>query len=111
MSEELEPEEQQEQQLRQEYGWLYDRLLELLFEHDPVQLAAFGAPKDEYSVEVDEFLPLLKEIHSPVMVSQVLYKVFAHMFDEKMIFPRRAMFDPLAEEIWNVYQSWHDESV
>ena len=54
---------------------------EILCEHDPAGLVALGAPKDEYSVEVDAFLPLLLTIQSPILLSQVLYEVFAQMFD------------------------------
>lgn len=109
MHEEIEPEEQREQQLRQEYGWLYDPLTEILCEHDPAGLVAVGAPKDEYSVEVDAFLPLLPEIQSPILLSQVLYEVFVHMFDEHMMRSRRAVFDPLAADIWKVFQRWQSE--
>ena len=109
MREELEPEEQQEQQLRQEYGWLYDRLTEILCEHDPVGLVALGAPKDEYSVEVDKFLPFLPTIQSPILLSQVLYEVFVHMFDERMMCSRKAVFDPIAADIWKAFQRWQNE--
>lgn len=106
MPEELEPEEQREHQRRQEYGWFYDRLMEILYEHDPVGLIAFGAPKDEYSVEVDAFLPLLPGMQSPILLSQVLYEVFVQMFDEQMMRSRRAAFDSLAADVWNVFQQY-----
>lgn len=109
MVEELEPQEKREQQLRQEYGWLHDRLVEIFFLHDPARLAALGAPDDEYSVEVDEFLSHLKEIRTPIALSQVLYEAFVRMFDEKMMLPRRASFESLAEDVWKAYQDWQNE--
>lgn len=45
MHEEPKPEEQREQQLRQEYGWLYDRLTEILCEHDPTDSLPLVLPK------------------------------------------------------------------
>ncbi len=88
MTDELESEELRALQLRQEYGWLYDRLTEILFEYDLAKLAAVGVPLDEYSVEVDRILPFMKEIESPTRLSQKLYEVFVQMFNEKMILPQ-----------------------
>jgi hypothetical protein len=111
MTEKMEPEEQQEQLLRQEYGWFYDQITEILFIHDLAHLAALGAPGDEYSVEVDAFLPHLPEIQSPIFLSQALYEVFVHMFSEEMMHHQRSAFDALAEDIWKAYQSWKSERV
>lgn len=72
----------------------------------PFGLIAVGAPKDEYSVEVDAFLPLLPGIQSPILLSQVLYEVFVQMFDERMMRSRRAAFASLAADIWKVFQEY-----
>jgi hypothetical protein len=106
MSEEIEPEEQRGLLLRQKYGELYDQLSEILFLHDPVGLAALGAPEDEYSVEVKEFLPHLQEIKSLPALSQLLYDVFVRMFSKEMISQQKIMFDPIAEDIWEAYKHW-----
>ena|SRR5579884_4234385 len=109
MTEGMEPEERLEQQLREEYGWLYDRLTEILYAHDIVGLAALESPEDEYSVEVDKFLPLLPEIQSSASLSQVLYEVFVRMFGKEVIPHKSAKFDALAEDVWKTYQSWRNE--
>lgn len=46
--------------LKAEYGELFDAIAALLFRHDPISIAAAGAPKDEYEPEVGTILPRLK---------------------------------------------------
>ena len=58
------------------------RLTALLFEADPMGLAAIGAPADEYSPEAGTIAPRLATVASEQDVLQIIYDEFQAWFGE-----------------------------
>ena len=58
------------------------RLTALLFEADPMGLAAIGAPADEYSPEAGTIAPRLATAASEQDVLQIIYDEFQAWFGE-----------------------------
>jgi hypothetical protein len=86
------------QELRAEFGALYDRVSSILFEQDPGGVN-FGDNRDEYESEVDMILPRLRACTSADDVQGVLIAVFRKMFDEETV-RSRAQFRGIATLIW-----------
>lgn len=92
--------EERKKQLKAAYGGLYDEVLHILHEHDPVGI---GYLPDEYEPEVSSILPRLKEAHSPEEVTTMVHQEFVRWFDAG-IAGEEARYVSLSREIWNAYQ-------
>jgi len=88
--------------LRLRYLSLYHGLTDLLYRHDPVGLAAAGAPKDEYEPEVGTIIPRLRNANSPDDVRLILHQEFLRWFEAETSGPESA-YDRIAQEIWNKF--------
>jgi hypothetical protein len=82
--------------LQNEYGPVHDWLKGLLYRHDLEGLTGPGTQYDEYSVEAEQLLPILREMYRKkevdwVKVESELRKVFRHYPAGK--------FDAAAQEI------------
>jgi len=62
--------------LRLRYMSLPRGVSQLLYRHDPVGLAALGAPKDEYESEVSTLIPKLKGATGPDDVRRIVHQEF-----------------------------------
>jgi hypothetical protein len=106
--------EQQRQNLKQEYGWLYEASIQLLAEYDPMHLIAMGAPRDEYEPEVDVILLRLPEASSPSTLGQIIYEAFVHCFGSTFsLLPyqssserTKTRFAAMGEKAWASWRQW-----
>lgn len=90
------------QTLRREYGEeLYDKVLEILFQNDPIGIN-FEFNTDEYEPEVDTILPRLKEARSPEDLQGIIHREFVRWFDADIAGPK-AKYARIAQEVWNAY--------
>lgn len=88
--------------LKATYGNLYEEVLGLLREADPLRLIAIGAPEDEYSPEVSTILPRLREATSAPEVERIVHEEFVRWFDADLAGPR-TNYAEVAEKIWEVW--------
>jgi hypothetical protein len=87
---------------RLQYKNLHSGLTALLYRHDPISLAAAGAPKDEYEPEVSTIIPRLKNANSAEDVRRIVHEEFLHWFDgEKTAGPESA-YTAIAQDIWDL---------
>lgn len=84
--------------LRRKYRDLYDRLTRLLFEHDPMHVAAL---LDEYEPEVERILPKLAACRSRAELTELIHDVFREMFSPEMA-GARDRYEPIARDIWKI---------
>jgi hypothetical protein len=61
---------------RVHYQDLHRALTQLMYRHDPLKLAAAGAPKDEYAPEVGSIIPRLKDANTPDDVRRIVHEEF-----------------------------------
>jgi len=86
--------------LRLRYQNLHRGLTELLYRHDPIGLAATGAPKDEYEPEVNTIIPRLKGASSADDVRRIVHQEFLHWFGGEETAGPESAYDSIANEIW-----------
>jgi hypothetical protein len=82
-----------------QYLDLHRRLSELLYRHDPISLAAAGAPEDEYEPEVSTIIPRLSDARAPDNVLRIVHQEFLHWFGETA--GPESAYKEIADEIWN----------
>lgn len=77
---------------------LFESILRILYDYDPMGIPDHHESPTEYSIEVDTILPRLEEANSEDDVWRVVYKEFVRWFGDTA---RRRMFrfDPIAAEI------------
>ena len=97
------------QELRQQFGSLYDQVMNLLRQHDPLSLLEAGVPNDEYEPELGTILPRLAETHEPRDVMRVVHEEFVRWFDAD-IAGHRSDYQALGQDIWQVYEGWKTAS-
>ena len=111
--------EQQRQNLKQEYGWLYDALIQLLAEYDPTNLIVMGAPSDEYDLEVDVIFAAIAEASSPSSQGIIiLYEAFVHCFGSsfsRLLYQStsertKTHFAVMGEKAWTKYKQWEEKA-
>jgi hypothetical protein len=98
MSDEGERSRSARRAIRREYGALYDRVLRLLFDLDPVGIN-FGDNADEYEPEVDTILPRLRLCTSAADVQRVVHEEFSRWFDADVAGPSER-YARVSEKIW-----------
>lgn len=84
--------------LRRKYGRLYEQLAGMLFQHDPMHIAA---TRDEYEPEVERILPLIEQARSVDELTGVVHGVFREMFSPELAGPQKT-YVPIAREIWKI---------
>ena len=80
---------------------LYEALVGILFQHDPVRICddSNATQETEYAPEVDTILPRLKEVSSIQELRQVVYEEFIRWFDRSAGPIER--YDQAVQDIWN----------
>ena len=111
------PSESQRSILKQKYGWLYNALVKLLANEDPMYLISMGVPDDEYDIEVNAFLPRLPEANSPSELGQIIYEAFVKCFGETFVPSdkppsehRKRQFEIIGEKAWALWTRWREEA-
>lgn len=89
------------QPLWNKYPELYEALVGILFQHDPVRICddSNAMQETEYTSEVNTILPRLKEVSSIQELRQVMYEEFIRWFDQSAGPIER--YDQVAQDIWN----------
>ncbi len=77
-----------------------DELSAILFRHDPIGLAAIGAPKDEYDCEATRILPRLPEVSSPEELRSLIHQEFLRFFDDEGTAGPESAYDAIAQDVW-----------
>jgi hypothetical protein len=85
-----------------EYGPLFDSIVALLFQHDPVGIK-FESNTDEYEPEAEAILPRLNACQSVENVRQVVHEEFVRWFDPSTV-GRVERYTQIAIEIWALWQ-------
>lgn len=92
------------QQLREEYGDLFDEVSAILFDLDPVGIN-FEFNNDEYEPEVGTILPRLKSCQSVGDVRRVVHQEVVHWFDNDIAGPE-THYQDAAECIWAAWRRY-----
>jgi hypothetical protein len=90
-------------ELRLRYLSLHRGLSELLYRHDPIGLAALGAPKDEYESEVSTIIPKLKDATSSDDVRRIVHREFLRWFGDEQTAGPESSYNAIASEIWDKF--------
>ena len=77
----------------------------LLYRHDPLGLAAAGAPKDEYEPEVSTIIPRLKDANSAEDVRRIVHEEFLHWFDGEETAGPESAYSRIAQDIWTAFMA------
>jgi hypothetical protein len=83
--------------LRLRYLSLHRGLSELLYRHDPIGLAAAGAPKDEYECTI---IPKLKGASGSDDVRRIVHQEFLRWFEDEQTAGPESAYNAIACEIW-----------
>jgi hypothetical protein len=92
--------QERKKQLQSAYGGLYDEVLHILHDHDPVGI---GYIPDEYEPEVGTILPRLKEAHSPEQTTAMVHEEFVRWFSAE-IAEAQSKYEAIGREIWAAYE-------
>lgn len=84
--------------LKRKYQKLYDDVAHVLYQHDPMHIAA---ATDEYEPEVERILPGLAGCTSADDVLKLVQRVFSEMFWPEAAEPRER-HEAIAKDIWRV---------
>ena len=103
MSRTREEDVRERSRLTAEYRELYDKVVALLFRHDPEGIN-FETNTDEYEPEVDTILPRLRSCHSEDDdVLKVVHEEFVQWFGAETAGPREH-YARIAAEIWQLWR-------
>lgn len=94
--------ERKRYQFRITYDWLYDVVLELLAEYDPIGIALCV---DEYEPEVSTILPRLGEAQTSKELAAIIHEEFERWFSPNMAGSSEDYL-LLAKDIWEAYLLW-----
>ena len=101
--------EEKNQALRDEYGELFDQIMEILFRHDPVGIN-FEVNTDEYSPEARTILPSLRGCHSVEDTQRLVHQEFQAWFGLKTAGPYE-WYAACSTEIWQAWLKAKDSIV
>ena len=91
------------EQLKKQYGTLFDTVAALLFQNDPMGIN-FGDNTDEYDPETGTILPRLAGAKSVEDVQTIVYEEFCRRFGDVEARPREA-YGEVSEGIWDKWQA------
>jgi hypothetical protein len=83
---------------RQQYLRLHRGLSELLYRHDPVGLAAAGAPNGEYEAEAGTIIPRLKDANSSDDVRRIVHQEFLRWFNNPQTAGPESAYNGIAKK-------------
>ncbi|GHO83302.1 hypothetical protein [Dictyobacter formicarum] len=104
------------QLIKSMYGKLYDELVEILFQYDPMGITS-GDHVSAYVPEVLDILPKLKEAHEVYALQNILYEVCIDQFSimnkpvpkHNLSERSKQKLDAAAQEIWKLWEAWRIE--
>src|SRR5438094_247156 len=89
------------ERLREMHVTLFERVSEILFEHDPIGIN-FESNTDEYEPEVGTILPRLKKCNSIEEARTVIHQEFVAWFGKDIAGPEQN-YEEIAKDVW---QAW-----
>ena len=92
---------QRKEQLKKQYGILFERISAVLFEADPIGIN-FESNTDEYEPEVGTILPRLRKSTCVQDVEKIVYEEFCHWFSVTDAGPKE-IYEPIASKIWEIW--------
>ena len=87
------------EQLKLKYKSLFDRLSQLLFEADPMDIN-YGSNTDEYDPEVGTILPRLESARSLEDVQAIVHEEFCRWFDPETA-GSQEHYAAVSQQIWS----------
>ena len=90
--------------VRKKYGPLFNDILKLLYESDPVGINYADNP-DEYEPEVGTILPRLHAARSCDDAHTIVYEEFLRWFDAETAGPKDA-YASIAGQIWALWSAF-----
>lgn len=78
-----------------------DLISEILFRHDPIKLIQGGAPKDEYSLEVNQIVELVKQSLNGSDLAGKLYSLYNQLFSNSEVVGEKQIYEKIAKEIYD----------
>ncbi len=87
-----------------EFEWLYDSMLAILAEDDPIGIAF---DPTEYEPEEGTILPRLGEAATVEELTGIIHEEFVRWFSPHIAGPRQR-YRPIAQRIWEAYLWWGD---
>jgi hypothetical protein len=91
------------EQLKRQYGLLFDTVAALLFERDPIGIN-FGDNTDEYDPETGTILPRLASAKSVDDVQTIVHEEFCRSFD-KVDVGALEQYREAPEKIWEAWRA------
>ncbi len=91
------------QHVKAKYGDLYDEVVAILYQHDPVTLRGANAPEDEYEPEAGTIVPRLREARSADDARRIIHEEFVHWFDAALAGPATD-YAQIADDVWAVWK-------
>ena len=82
---------------------LFEAILKILFQHDPIRICNHEAGASQYSIEVNTILPRLERALSVEDVHKIVHEEFVRWFNAT---GERAAnkYEAIAKEVWNLLQ-------
>lgn len=90
--------------LKLNFGGIYDKIVIVLTENDIMRLISSGAPDDEYEPEARTILPRLKDCHSSKDVRRVIMEEFKRWFGYLPLFAKYSK--PLNRAANDIWEAW-----
>jgi hypothetical protein len=91
----------QREELKRQYGTLFDKISATLFRNDPMGIN-FETNADEYEPEVGTILPRLRTCTNEQDVLNVVYEEFTKWFEPASVGPREH-YTIVSAEIWAIW--------
>ncbi len=95
---------ERKQELKQQYGALWNSISEILFRLDPMGIS-FASNTDEYDPEVSSILPRLKDCQSADDVRSVVYQEFVYWFGDETA-GQESDYAEIAHEVWDAWNEY-----
>lgn len=92
--------------IRSQHKEIFEKILDILFQYDPVGAAGMSEERDEYSPEVGTIIPRLYSANSVEDVHEIIYSEFCQWFDTYT--GEKEKYYPVAVEIWKVWQMYRE---
>ena len=89
------------ERLKRTHARSFAELARVLTSHDPLGLAAIGAPDDEYEPEAGTILPRLGTVSSEGEALDVVHEEFVRWFGPEMAGPKED-YAGIASEVWRI---------
>lgn len=95
----------QVRRVQEMHGLLFREISSLLYRHDPIGLAAFDAPEDEYDLQAGTIILRLGEATSPAELCIIIHEEFVQWIDLRTAGPAER-YTEIADEVWAAWRRY-----